>query len=112
MSTWRMWCVDGDDKRLNSEETDIFFTWRWVDRWTLEAVLPTEEAMLITVKYGTLTHFHCECTTKPGRVLLASLDWDRPVRWKDSVISNDLRLTLDEGAILLMEEYLPLRPAA
>lgn len=111
MSGWKMWCVDGDDERLSAEEDDIFFTWEWRDRWTLEAILPKDKMMVITKK-GTLTHFHCEEINHPGIVLRAFLNWDRHVWLGDNVYASDLKLTVDEGVILLMEEYLPVRPAA
>lgn len=111
MSTWRMWCVDGNDRRLSTEDTDILFTWEWVDRWTLQAVLPRDLDMRID-RDGVLTHFHCEHLEHPGRPLMVSLDWDRPVRQADHVHTNDMTVRLDEGVILLMEEYLPQRPAA
>ena len=43
MSTWRVWCVDGDDERVSREDSDLFVTWRWLDHWTLEAILPEND---------------------------------------------------------------------
>jgi hypothetical protein len=110
MSTWVIWCVDGDDRRLSTKESDITFTWEWIDRWTLQAILPPDQQMKID-KDGILTHFHCENVEHPGIALMASLDWDVAVDPGASVVGNSLKLKMDEGAILLMEEYLPIRPA-
>jgi len=110
MSTWRVWCVDGDDQRLSSVDSDIEFTWRWVDHWTLAAVLPPDKEMRIIVKRGILTHFHCENIAHPGIALRASVNWDQHVWAGNTVTSSDLTLKMDEGAILLLEEYMPSRP--
>lgn len=111
MSQWRVWCVDGDDERLSAEESDLFISWQWVDRWTLEAVIPQDEKMLI-IKKGTLTHFHVEHADKAGIFFLASLPWDQRVYADYSVVSTTLTIKIDAGLIVLFEEYLPLRPPA